>query len=248
MKAVFNGVLNCSVLDGWWAEMYENEVGWAIPTADIPDPVQRDDEEAHHLHRLLQDVIAPRYYQGPGDALPTAWLDRIRSSMAILGPQVSADRMLREYVECYYEPAAARSQRLRADSYKGARELLDWKQRTSGAWEDVAILSASTEPETPLAGQGLTVHAEVRLGSLQPDEVAVELLHGGIDSSTRLTDPITTRMHVVAEAVDGVTRFRATVTPSSGPFGFTIRAVPDHPELDHASWTGCSAWLAEEPA
>jgi len=247
MKATFNGVLNCSVLDGWWAEMYENEIGWAIPTADTPDPVHRDDEEAFHLHRLLSEVISPLYYNRSGETLPTPWLDRIRASMATLCPQVSAGRMLREYLERYYEPAAARSARLAADGFAGARSLHAWKQDTAARWQDVAILGCEVEPEQPVTAADVSVTATVRTGRMAPAELAVDLVHGAVDPGGDLVDPATVRMDLVGTD-GGNAVYRAAVRTAAGALGYTVRVVPCHEDLDDAAWTRCSVWLGDEPA
>jgi glycogen phosphorylase len=245
MKATFNGVLNCSVLDGWWAEMYENGVGWAIPSVDVDDPVVRDDEEAHHLHRLLTDVIAPLYYQRSSETLPTAWLDRIRASMAALCPKVSAGRMMREYVERYYEPAAARSARMLTAGCEPARELVAWKARTADRWHGVRVISAVTHPEPAMAGTPLRITAELETGAVGAEAISVELLHGRVDATGMLLDPVAVRMDLCT--VDGSrASYSTTVDPVAGAFGFTVRAVPDHVDLDDASWTGCVVLLDDE--
>jgi starch phosphorylase len=242
MKAVFNGGLNCSVLDGWWAEMYANEVGWAIPTADTPDPEHRDDEEAYHLHRILRDVIAPLYYHRPGETLPTVWLDRIRASMATLCPQVSADRMLREYLEQYYEPAAARSARLRADGGAAARGLLAWKRSMTARWPAVRFVDATTGPEPTVADAEIGITVTLELGELSPEEVQVDLVHGRVDTTGELLDPTTVRMALI-DREGSRARFAVSVAPDAGAFGYTARAVPSHTDLDHPGWAGRTVWL-----
>ncbi|KPC87552.1 hypothetical protein ADL27_42765, partial [Streptomyces sp. NRRL F-6602] len=109
MKAALNGALNLSVLDGWWDEWYEPDFGWAIPTADGSahlDEDRRDDLESEALYRLLEERVAPRFYDRDAEGLPGRWIEMVRRTLTILGPKVLAGRMVREYVEDLYAPAA----------------------------------------------------------------------------------------------------------------------------------------------
>jgi starch phosphorylase len=108
MKAVLNGGLNLSIRDGWWDELYDGANGWAIRSSDDPDPGRRDDDEAAAVLDLLEGEVVPRFYDRDGAGLPRGWIEMVRHSMATLGPAVDAQRMVREYVERYYVPAAAR--------------------------------------------------------------------------------------------------------------------------------------------
>ena len=139
MKSALNGGLNLSILDGWWDELYDGENGWAIPTADgIDDVDRRDDFEAAALYDLLENEVAPRFY----DVDPTAyrrWVDMVRHTWT-LGPEVLATRMVRDYVRQLYAPAAANARALNSD-FVGARDLAHWKDRVRGS---VVIASASS--------------------------------------------------------------------------------------------------------
>ena len=127
MKAVFNGVLNCSVLDGWWDEMYDGDVGWAIPSAEWEDDVEaRNDLEAASVFNLLERQVVPLFYART-DGLPVDWLRKVKASMARLGPRVGASRMLREYTTDLYEPAAQRERALRADHDERVKALVRWR-------------------------------------------------------------------------------------------------------------------------
>jgi starch phosphorylase len=116
MKAALNGALNCSVLDGWWDELFRPDLGWAIASDDSDiDPETRDDRESAWLFELLEREVLPTFYDRGSDGLPAAWLERVRNTLVGLGPHISATRMMRDYVEQHYEPAAARSIRAHDD-------------------------------------------------------------------------------------------------------------------------------------
>jgi len=124
MKAAINGAINLSVLDGWWAEGYNGKNGWAIkPASQTLDPARRDAEEARTLYELLQDQVIPTYYAtAPGGYSP-AWVRMAKESMASIGPRFSSMRMLGEYIERLYRPAASQGRRLAGEDFRRAREL-----------------------------------------------------------------------------------------------------------------------------
>ncbi|MHC0430028.1 alpha-glucan family phosphorylase [Streptomyces sp. O3] len=160
MKAALNGGLNLSVLDGWWDEWFRPEFGWAVPTADgdAVDADRRDDLEAAALYDLLERRIAPRFYErGPG-GLPDRWIGMVRATLAALGPKVLAERMVREYVEELYAPAARAHRALDAAT---ARELAAWKARVRAAWPDVAVdhVEASASAASAVPGADRPVGA-----------------------------------------------------------------------------------------
>ena len=129
MKAALNGGLNLSVLDGWWDEWYDGENGWAIPTADgVEDIDTRDDLEADALYDLIENEVAPQFYDHDHEGVPSRWLEMVRHTLKSLGPKVLATRMVRDYVRTLYAPAAVNARALNAD-YSGAAELAAWKKK-----------------------------------------------------------------------------------------------------------------------
>ena len=139
MKAALNGGLNLSILDGWWDEWYDGNNGWAIPSADgVDDPDRRDDIEATALYDLIENEVAPRFYDVDDDGVPTRWLEMVRHTLKSLGPKVLATRMVRDYVRKLYAPAARTGRRLNSD-YQGAAELAAWKQRVRAGWTGVRV-------------------------------------------------------------------------------------------------------------
>ena len=132
MKAALNGGLNLSILDGWWDEWYDGNNGWAIPSADGVDDVdRRDDLEADALYELIENEVAPRFYDVDDEGVPTRWLEMVRHTLKSLGPKVLATRQVRDYVRELYAPAAHTSRALNSD-YHGARELAAWKRQGPG--------------------------------------------------------------------------------------------------------------------
>jgi starch phosphorylase len=247
MKAALNGALNCSILDGWWDEMFDGENGWAISSAEtITDLTRRDEVEANSLFELLEHQIVPLFYRRFEGRVPRDWVRRAKSSLISLGPRVTAVRMVRDYVEELYEPTAARAERLRGETWRPARDLAAWKRRVEGAWYGVHV--DSVEADDGLADLGMTrnVQAVVHLGSLSPDDVAVELLHGPVGQGDELDEPEVACLELVDGAGDdGHVRYRGQFTARrTGRYGFTVRVVPSHPDLVSSVELGRMVWAS----
>ena len=235
MKAALNGSLNLSILDGWWNEYYDEEDGWAIPSADSAgDGGERDALEAASLYDLIEHQIAPRFYDRGADGVPTRWVANIRHTLATLSPELSAGRMVREYVERLYLPAAAADRAISAKSYQPARDLAAWKAKVVAAWPDVHVthVESGGVDASPQVGEQLQVRAFVQLGALRPDDVAVELVHGRARESDQLVDTGTVPLELYGLDETGVGNYTGTVSlERSGSFGYTVRVVPTHPLL-----------------
>jgi starch phosphorylase len=243
MKAALNGGLNLSILDGWWDEWFDGQNGWAIPSADsVTDPDRRDELEAAALYDLIGKSVAPRFYDssGPG-GLPVRWLDMVSHALRGLGPRALATRMVREYVTELYAPAARASKGLVAPAtgdgavdraaFGAARELAAWKERVSAAWSGIRVelVEAGDDGELSPGGQ-LGVMARVALGELRPDDVRVEVVYGRVGDSDEIIEPASSPLHLDgALTTNGVARYVGSARLGQpGPFGYTVRVLPDH--------------------
>jgi glycogen phosphorylase len=227
MKAALNGSLNLSILDGWWAEFYDAENGWAIPTADAGvDGEERDKLEANAMYDLIEHHVAPRFYDRDAAGIPLRWAKAMRHTLATLSPALSADRMVREYVERLYVPAAHAEALVRDDDYAGARELSAWKVRVRAAWPGVHVSYVESGGLGAAAhvGDELHIRATVDLAGLTPDDVLVEAAYGRLRDGDTIGDT-----HFAPLAVTGDGVFEATVPlDRSGSFGYTVRVTPSH--------------------
>jgi len=234
MKAALNGGLNLSILDGWWDEWYDGNNGWAIPSADgVDDTDRRDDIEATALYDLIEKEVAPRFYDNDDEGLPYRWIEMVRHTMKSLGPKVLADRMVRDYVARLYIPAAQSSRLLNGD-YAGAQELADWKRRVLDAWGSVAIdhVESSGVSDAPALGDTLEVKVFVSLGSLSPDDVDVEVVHGRMQQDDTLADTTAEPLRLAETYEGGRHRFEGQVRlATSGSFGYTARILPKNAHL-----------------
>ena len=229
MKAALNGGLNLSIRDGWWDEFYDGANGWAIPTADgIEDPARRDDLEANALYELLATQVAPAFYERT-EGVPERWVELVRHTLTTLRPQVQATRMVREYVEDWYAPAARAAARTSADGYAPARELAAYRARLNAAWPRVVVVGvdASGLPDTPEVGAEMTVRAAVQLAGLDPSDVTVEAVVGRVGETDDLADTVTVAMEHVGSADGEGDRFESVVKlPHAGLTGYTVRVLP----------------------
>lgn len=213
MKVLVNGGLNLSELDGWWAEAYSPEVGWAIGDGREHDHDPAWDwAEAEQLFNVLEQEVVPAFYTRDDRGIPQAWVAKMRESMARLAPQFSANRTVREYAELYYLPAAAEFARRAAHGGKEGAELTAWERKIAEAWpgvafESIQIYSAADEHRFEVV---------VKLGGLAADEVQVEMY----------ANPGFVRQMVRGEATpDGV--HYAISVPADRPAGdYTARVIP----------------------
>lgn len=233
MKAALNGSLNLSILDGWWAEFYDEENGWAIPSADSAgDAAERDALEAASLYDLIENQVAPRFYDRDKHGIPVRWMESIRHTLATLSPALSADRMVKEYVERLYLPAAHAERTISEDGYAPARALAAWKARVIDAWPGVHVAHVESGgwDAVPQVGDELHVRATVDLAGLTPEDVLVEIVYGRALESDRLDRVAHQELRAVES--NGVTVFEGTVPLArAGSFGYTVRVVPRHPLL-----------------
>ncbi|MFC5928506.1 glycosyltransferase family 1 protein [Cryobacterium melibiosiphilum] len=240
MKAALNGVLNLSILDGWWPEYYDGKNGWAIPSADAAgDSAERDRMESEALYDLIEHHVATRFYEREGDEVPKRWVASIRHTLATLSPELSADRMVREYVQKLYRPAGHYEHLLSTNNFRAARELAAWKGRILQAWHGVAVthVESGGVSAVPEVGDDLHLRAHVQLNGLLPDDVTVEVVYGRSTSGDDLSETSTQALEIEAEnpaddatgsAGGGVpTLFTGTVElDRAGAFGYTVRVVP----------------------
>ncbi|MGW7244515.1 glycosyltransferase family 1 protein [Streptomyces sp. NPDC054804] len=231
MKSALNGGLNLSVLDGWWDEWFQPDFGWAIPTADGAgtDPERRDDIEAAALYDLLEERVTPRFYERGQSGFPDRWIEMVRQTLTLLGPKVLAGRMVREYVERLYTPAAHAHRSMTTDT---ARELSAWKSRVRGAWHGVSVDHVETTAATATAelGTTLALRVRVRLGDLTPDDVEVQAVSGRVDPEDRITDATTVPLKPTGGPdLEGHWTYEGPLSlDRTGPYGYTVRVLPAH--------------------
>jgi glycogen phosphorylase len=244
MKSALNGGLNLSIRDGWWDEWFDGNNGWAIPSAEgIADSDRRDDVEATAMYDLIEQHVAPRFYDRDGSGIPQRWLEMVRSTWRSIGEKAQATRMVAEYTDRLYTPAAVGSRRLNAN-FAGAKELAVWKARVRAGWQgvDVEHVESQHVDASVELGTEVQVTAYVRLGDLTPDDVDIAALTGGVDDTDTLHDLQSHSLKLSEQLGDQRYRFSGPVpVDRTGQFGYTVRAVPSHVWLTGPADMGLSA-------
>jgi starch phosphorylase len=244
MKAGMNGVLNLSILDGWWDEGYDGENGFAIkPASPELEPHRRDREEARTLYEILQDRVMPMYYDRSNGGYSAEWIRMAKRSMASLLPRYDASRMLGEYVSKYYLPAARQGRRYLESGYRGAREIAAWKAKVRDAWPGVSARRLDMPRSRIQFGDSIPVEIAVRLNGLSPADVCVELL---LTRGLRETPVVQHSHELAAEGapVEGEQRFRIDLRPGlAGRLDYRIRVFPRHELLTQPFELGLICWI-----
>jgi starch phosphorylase len=245
MKAGINGVLNLSVLDGWWGEGYDGTNGWAIkPAPENMDEYRRNKEDSQTLYELLQDQVIPLYYKRDKFGYSPEWVKMAKTSIATLLPRFNASRMVSEYVSRFYLPAAKAGRYLAQENYARARSLAQWKQRVRAAWPGVTLRRLDTPPRRIRFGEEVRIEVGVRLNGLQPEDVVVELL---LTRGNKHHAEDAHRYRFRFDRLDGETGehcFVLDLAPSlCGRLDYRIRAYPSHALLTHPLEMGLMVWL-----
>ncbi len=248
MKAAANGGLNVSILDGWWAEGYTPAVGWAIGSGESYDDLEyQNSVESQALYDLLEKEVVPLFYDRGPDKLPRGWIAKMKADMAQLAPVFNTNRMVREYAESFYAPAAKRWGELAADGMAKAKDLAAWRRRIREQFNNVRVESVtdSMGSDTSPAHIGTNIHVDavLDLGQLQPNDVLLELYVGPIDDDGQLSKGQAIPMELVGPA--GEKKFKYAVDlpcSQSGMTGYTVRVMPRHEKIVNPRDLGMIRW------
>jgi starch phosphorylase len=221
MKVLVNGGINLSELDGWWAEAYTPEVGWALGDGqEHGDDPAWDAAEAKALYDLLEREVIPEFYTRDNKGIPTAWVKRMRESMARLTPLFSANRAVREYTEQHYLPAAAACRSRVADKGAIGRQMVDWRHRLDQKWATLHFGEVKVETR----GDQHLFEVQVYLADLDPKAVRVEICADGAKGG----GPVRQEMKFVRQlaGASGGYVYSAAVPAARPPGDYAARVIP----------------------
>jgi len=247
MKAGMNGVLNCSVLDGWWAEAYASkgrEIGWAIGSGEIyADEELQDRVESEALYDILEREILPLFYRRGRDGLPRDWIIRMKASMQHVGAEFSSHRMLKQYSERFYFPALENAQKLAFAELKPAKDAAAYVDKVKKAWNSVSVVEIRTDAKPIMQrGEAVAATAFVDLGGLEPADAAVELYHGHLSTRGEIEEAERVEM-IPFEKRGTVWEYRIAIPCTrTGQHGYAVRVLPKHPALVHPLGPGLVRW------
>ncbi len=229
IKAAVNGVLNLSVLDGWWVEGYREDRGWRIGNGEsYEDWSYQDAVESRALYNLLENDVIPAFYDKRSGDTPERWVAMMKESIKMALVDFSAHLMVQNYEQKFYIPAVMNYYQLTADNAKEAKTLLAQRRRLESAWPNIRVHPPESNLAVPFrVGETFTVTAEVELGELSPDEVRVELYYGTVRSLGEIAESEVASMHVAKDHGDGNYRYSCDILcKKAGRFGFTARVMP----------------------
>ncbi|MBM3890333.1 MAG: glycosyltransferase family 1 protein, partial [Verrucomicrobia bacterium] len=234
MKATVNGALNVSILDGWWCEAARADNGWSIGRGEEYTDIKYQDEvESRALYDLLEKEIVPLFYDRGPDGLPRRWIERMKKSISSICPFFNSNRMVQQYTEMFYLPCGKRFARLSGNNADAARHLVAWRKHMESHWAKIRI-----EPGQDTAGQELKVGEELSVGvsvsldGIKPDDILVQLVYGPMEADGTLQRVSTAAMKLM-RSDGGKHRFVGNIPcQASGRYGYAVRVVPQHPDLD----------------
>lgn len=242
MKATMNGVLNFSVLDGWWAEGYKPGAGWAIPEKRTYANQQFQDElDAETIYNKLEDDIVPKYYEQDKDGIPEGWVSSIRNSTANICHEFTMKRMLDEYNEKYYGKLAQRAVAIKADGCLMARDISDWKAKIEKHWDEIVVSSVKVPDSSKRAlrfGETFKVEVKLDCGSLSPEDIGMEVVFGS-KAEGRMEDVLFTRpMEMKTSSKEVATYSGEFDIRFAGALDYAIRMFPRNPLVAYKQEAG----------
>lgn len=250
MKVIYNGGLNASILDGWWAEAYDPTVGFTVGSGEEYDQADWDMQdyiESHALFNLLERDIIPLFYTRARDGLPREWIQMVKSSIRKLAPYFNTYRMVREYTEKFYMPSRERFERLTQPDFSPGKAYAAWLKKLRENFSTIKIVNVEVEPDQIKVDQEIYVRAWLDLGKLEPGDVTVQLYYGALDSRDSIVAGETLDMAYCCPTEGSksgtVHEFEQTLTYSTtGRRGFSVRVLPNHPDLHEPRLTNLITW------
>jgi len=247
MKAVLNGVMNFSVLDGWWCEGYKPGAGWALPEEETyADPLLQNELDAETIYNILENDIIPTYYETDKDGISKAWVSHIKNTIADIAPDFVMKRQLDDYQERFYSKLWVRSRKLKENSYQPTADLVKWKSRIRNTWDVIELIKLEA-PDTfnrslPL-GEHFKAEVSLHIHQLNQADLGVEVVFFKRHSETSLE-------LISCHTLDSVRQegpaalWRCDFQPqTAGVFEFGFRLYPAHPLLAHRQDFGLVRWL-----
>ena len=238
MKVVANGGMNLSILDGWWCEAVDidSNTGWSIGKGeDYENHELQDEIEANLLYNLLENEVAPLFYNRGEDGLPRPWIQKMKTSIGKLAPEFNTNRMVEQYTEMFYINANLHSEHMSGNEYTRARQMAVWREKVKSQWKNIKIGEVNAETAVEhLVGTRIRVTTRVFLGELAPEDVSVEIYSGSLNQKREIVDASTIRMEHVNASGDGWHDFEGTIDcRNSGQHGLTLRVLPYHEDMVH---------------
>jgi len=246
MKVIYNGGLNCSILDGWWAEAYDPSVGWAIGNGEEypEDQIEHQDYlESETIYNLLEQDLVPLFYNRSRDGLPRDWIAKVKNSIRKLGPFFTTHRMVQQYTEQFYMPNFERTVSLTTPDMSQGVAYASWRTHLDNAWEQVRVRDVRVDQQQVKVGNKVEVAATVHLGALKPEDVSVQVYFGTLTPRGAIEQGSAVDMKPVNGNGESDYTFAAQIEcDSSGERGISVRVLPKHTYLPTPFQPGIIRW------
>lgn len=250
-KVCINGIINFSILDGWWCEGYNGKNGWAIGDDTFyENEYYQDNADSESIYDLLENQVIPLFYKRDEKGVPVSWVKVMKESIKSILPQFSTHRMLQEYIAGMYIPSMERYGKIVSDNFHMARELAGWKQNVEKNWSQVQVLADKSMNQLKefklISGEPLTINTEVNLGGIDPSSLKVEVYYGSTVKDGKIENPEIIEMKPVEKINDVTYRYSAgAVLQEGGEYGYTIRVIPYHHNLINKFEMGLIRWVVQ---
>ncbi|RKY89832.1 alpha-glucan phosphorylase [candidate division KSB1 bacterium] len=248
MKASANGVINMSILDGWWDEAYKPGIGWAIgKDIEYDDIEYQYDVESKAIYDILEKEVIPLFYDRGADRLPRKWIKLMKNSLTSICPVFNTNRMVCEYTERFYNDALKKYYLVNKDNMKIAREMAAWKENLKREWSKITIKKVITKsPEELPVGSKVEIEAEIFLGTVQHKDVSVEIYSGTIDHKGQIDNGKSFPMILSEQLEGGNYIFKGSIPcKMSGVHGFSVRILPKNDHLVNPVEMGLILWASQ---
>ncbi len=232
MKSSINGVLNLSILDGWWDEAFNGENGWAIGGGEEygENFENQDAIESTMLYDIIENEVVPLFYNKGLDGLPHEWIKKMKISLETILPFFNTHRMVKEYTERFYIPVGNHLKKLTENNFELLKSLRIWRDRIYSNWDKVEVKSIITPKKSEIyTGEEIEIKAEVYLENLNEQDIIVEIFYGALDSDDNIINAKTVQMECIKKD-NNIYTFKSIISSDhSGAFGYQIRIIPYHP-------------------
>ena len=245
MKAAMNGALNFSILDGWWDEGWQKDVGWAIGNRETYNNYDYQDQiESEAVYDLLGKHIVPMFYDRDAAGLPRRWIAAMRQTIRTLAPFFNTNRMVQDYTTQFYTEAHRRGLDLAGSNLDGAVVLTQYRHHLRANWSQVHVESIEAETTRPVhVRASLPIAGVVQLGAMEPGDVRVQAYYGALDADGAINEGIAVDMDHAESLGDGRHRYVGQITAgNSGNYGFALRVIPGNEALATPFLPGMIAW------
>ncbi|MDR2067192.1 MAG: alpha-glucan family phosphorylase [Endomicrobium sp.] len=230
MKAAVNGVINFSVLDGWWCEGYNGNNGWTIGSINYyTDRAYQDEVESNDIYEVLEKEIIPLFFTRGQDGIPRGWIEKMKFSMQSIGSVFNTNRMIEEYTRKFYIPTSIQHNKLVQNNFELANKKAQWLKNVYANWTNVKIISCSDNMSKGVKiSSEVIITAKVYLGELSLEDIIVQVYSGYIDTNNAISSPVVNEMYLVNKDENNYIFETKTVIDKVGKCGYTIRILPQY--------------------